>query len=186
MNNQERIKILDKAKKLDALAKRGVGGEKENAYRMLGAYMAKHNITENELKYHRQNEDTFKGLTKEEIYRQFEEEMNMKGMFILGKGTANVMRNRDKLQQLRNRGTGTPKPIEIEWKTNESSFNHKGLINGIVIFDIQESKSGATLYPTHKYEMREQMDFPSLQAAKDYCNNLKGYFTDIGLGGNIF
>lgn len=182
--NEERIKILDKAKKLEALAKRGVGGEQENAYRMLGAYMKKHNISENELKYHRQNEETFKGLTKEEIYRQFEEEMNMKGLFILGKGTAHILRNRDKLQQLKN--NGKEKIVEIEWKENQRNFTSKGYINGILVFDIQQTKNGAALYPTERYQIQQQMDFNSLQAAKDHCESMKGYFGNVGFGGGIF
>jgi hypothetical protein len=38
-------KILELAKKLKALADKGVGGEKENAVTMLGRLMKKHNIT---------------------------------------------------------------------------------------------------------------------------------------------
>lgn len=181
MNTEERIKILDKAKKLKALADRGVGGEKENAYRMLGLYMKKHNITENELKFHRNNEDTFKGLTKEEIYQQFEEEMNMKGMFVWGKGMANMMRNRDKLQQFKSK---ISKPVEIEWRENEQNFTVKGYVNGYMIFDIQKTKNGAVLYPTQK--LTTEMEFDSVEKAKEYCDSMKGYFTDIGLGGNIF
>lgn len=174
MNTEERIKILDKAKKLKALADRGVGGEKENAYRMLNAYMAKHNITENELKHHRHNEETFKGLTKEEIYRQFEEEMNMKGMMILGKGMANVMRNRDKMMQFK--GRANPKPIEIDWRENEKNFTVKGFINNVLIFDIQLTKKGAVLYPSMKFELQQDMEFKSLDEAKKYCESMKGYF----------
>jgi hypothetical protein len=179
MSIEERKKILDKAKKLDALAKRGIGGEKENAYRMLGAYMAKHGITENELKFHRHNEDTFKGLTKEEIYQQFEEEMNMKGLFIFGKGQANIMRNRDKLKQFK--GRETAKPVEIEWHENKNNFTFKGFVNGTLIFDLQQTKSGAVLYPTHRLEITEDMEFDSLDKALEYCESMKGYFTDIGL-----
>lgn len=175
MSTEERIKILDKAKKLEALAKRGIGGEKENAFRMLGLYMTKHNITENELKFHRQNEETFKGLTKEEIYRQFEEEMNLKGMPIFGKGMSSVMRNRDKMMT-QFKGREKPKPIEIEWHGNEKNFTIKGFINGVLIFDIQETKSGATLYPTVKFELQNNMEFNSLEEAMQYCEDMKGYF----------
>lgn len=180
MSTEERNKILDKAKKLDALAKRGVGGEKENAYRMLGAYMAKHSITENELKYHRQNQDTFRGLTKEEIYKQFEEEMNMQGLFIFGKGKINMMRNEDKLRQLKNK---INKPIQIEWRDNEKNFTTKGYVNGVMIFDIQKTKNGAVLYPTNRLELAESMEFDSLEKAVEYCDSMKGYFGDIGIGG---
>ncbi len=175
--DKERSEILDKAKKLEALAKRGIGGEKENAFRMLGLYMKKHNITENELKFHRQNEETFKGLTKEEIYKQFEEEMNLKGMPIFGKGMSSVMRNRDKMMT-QFKGREKPKPVEIEWRENEKDFTIKGFINGVMIFDIQLTKSGATLYPSMKLELQENMEFNSLEEAKQYCDSLKGYFSN--------
>ena len=45
----EMKKILDKAKKLKALADRGVGGEKVNARALLDAHLEKHGITEEEL-----------------------------------------------------------------------------------------------------------------------------------------
>ena len=45
----EREKIIEKAIKLRELANRGVGGEKENAIRMLKNHREKHNITDEEL-----------------------------------------------------------------------------------------------------------------------------------------
>ena len=181
MSDQERIKILDKAKKLEALANRGIGGEKDTAQRMLVLYMEKHGISERELKAHRHNQDTFKGLTKEEIYQQFEQEMGMKGFFILGKGGANIMRNKDKLQEFRSK---INKPIEIEWKENEKNFSIKGYVNGNFIFDIQKTKNGAVLYPTQKLTLDEhQVDFNSIEEAKKYCDAMKGYFSDIGING---
>jgi hypothetical protein len=148
---------------------------------MLNAYMDKHKISDNELRFHRQNEETFKGLTKEEIYKQFEEEMNMQGLFILGKGRANIMRNTDKLEQFRSK---LNKPVEIEWKENEKNFSMKGYINGRFIFDLQKTKRGAVLYPTLELKMEDDMEFNSLQEALDYCNSMKGYFTNIGMNGN--
>ena len=46
---ENRSKILEKAKKLKELADRGVGGEQDNAKDMLEKYMAKHNITMDEI-----------------------------------------------------------------------------------------------------------------------------------------
>lgn len=180
--DSERIKILDKAKKLKALADRGIGGEKENATRMLGLYMEKHNIKESELNSHRINEDTFRGLTKEEIYKKFEEEMGLKGMFIWGKGVANLMRNRDKLNQFKSKIT---KPVEINWYENKSYFTIKGYVNGKFIFDIQRIKKGVILYPTLYLKLEKDMNFDTLEAAVEYCNSMKGYFTDIGLNFNM-
>ena len=45
----DRSKIISRAKKLKELSDRGVGGEKENATAMLKDFMAKHNITEEEM-----------------------------------------------------------------------------------------------------------------------------------------
>ena len=45
----DRKKIIIKAKKLKALAERGVGGEKDNAQKFLDIYVSKHNITNREL-----------------------------------------------------------------------------------------------------------------------------------------
>ena len=50
MPKEERIKIINKAKKLKELANRGVGGEKEVAQQMLDKYIKEHNITTEEIK----------------------------------------------------------------------------------------------------------------------------------------
>lgn len=53
----ERVKAIDKAKKLKELATRGVGGEKENAKRMLDAHKEKHNISDAEIEGHKYSKD---------------------------------------------------------------------------------------------------------------------------------
>jgi len=170
----ERIKILDKAKKLKALADRGIGGEKENATRMLCLYMEKHNITDRELNSHKINEETFRGLTKEEIYKQFEEEMGMRGMFIWGRGKVNLMRNADKLNQIKK----ITKPVEIDWRES-NNYSLKGYVNDNLIFDLQLTKNGAILYPTHHLTLESDMEFDTLKAAYDYCDRMKVYFINI-------
>ena len=45
----EREKLQEKLRKLKALAEQGVGGEKENAEKLLAALMKKHNISEEEI-----------------------------------------------------------------------------------------------------------------------------------------
>jgi hypothetical protein len=67
--NQERNKILDKAKKLKELADRGIGGEKENAKVMLEKYMLKHNITMNEIQGHTINDSSYGNMSDEEFYK---------------------------------------------------------------------------------------------------------------------
>ena len=47
--DKDRGKILETAKKIKALAERGIGGEMGNAKVMLAEYMKKHNISESEL-----------------------------------------------------------------------------------------------------------------------------------------
>lgn len=75
--SEDRNKILSRGKKLYELATRGIGGEMENAKVMLGAYMKKHNLTEDELKSYSQppnydlsnmsDEDFMKEMLKELI-----------------------------------------------------------------------------------------------------------------------
>lgn len=55
----EREKIIDKAKKLKELANRGVGGEQENARRMLETHKEKYNITDREIDGHSYSNDFF-------------------------------------------------------------------------------------------------------------------------------
>lgn len=54
---EERIKAIDKAKKLKELAVRGEPGEKDNAQRMLIAHQEKHGITDEEIAGHKYSKD---------------------------------------------------------------------------------------------------------------------------------
>lgn len=64
-------KILEKARKLKALADRGVGGEKENAQRMLEEYMKKHG-----LKYKSKTYPNVGTQKLDEILKEFEKNRN--------------------------------------------------------------------------------------------------------------
>lgn len=59
MTKEERIKIINKAKKLKGLADRGVGGEKEVAKQALDKYIKEHNITVIEMDEERISIDEF-------------------------------------------------------------------------------------------------------------------------------
>lgn len=62
----ERIKAIDKAKKLKELAVRGEPGERDNAKTMLDAHKAKHNITDDDISGHRYSDDfvaNFSGMS---------------------------------------------------------------------------------------------------------------------------
>ena len=63
-----REKIIDKAKKLRELADRGVGGEQENARRMLETHKEKYNITDQEIDGHTYSSDFyFENMNPEDI-----------------------------------------------------------------------------------------------------------------------
>ncbi len=55
MTKEERIKIINKAKKLKELAVRGVGGEKEVAQQRLDEYIKEYNITTFEMDDYRKS-----------------------------------------------------------------------------------------------------------------------------------
>lgn len=64
-------KILDLAKKMKALADKGVGGEKANAVDMLEKIMEKHNLTMEDIEGEKKDHHYFKVSTKqEEIFWQ--------------------------------------------------------------------------------------------------------------------
>jgi len=167
----ERKKILDKAKKLKELADRGIGGEKDNAIRMLSAYRENHNITDNELNGHKLDDNTFKGYTKEQIYAMFTEELNMRGLFIVAKGYLNLMKNNDKLQELKNKISEKQK--NIRWEYNEDDFCYIGHVGSENLFDIQVTSDGASLYRTGKVNLDKEIKFKSVREAKHYCQEIK-------------
>lgn len=72
MIDEEREKIIEKALKLRELANRGVGGEKENAVRMLSNYREKHSITDDEMNLFTSHGDTwYDHIPKEERSSKF-------------------------------------------------------------------------------------------------------------------
>ena len=167
----ERKKILDKAKKLKELADRGVGGEKDNAIRMLTAYMEKHGISDTELTGHKLDDNTFKGYTKEQIYAMFEAELNMRGLFVVAKGVVNIMKNGDKLQQLKNKIADKQK--NIRWEFNQNNFSYAGYVGSENLFDLQQTSDGALLYRTGKSKLEKEIPFKSVDEAKNYCEQIK-------------
>lgn len=68
-----RTEQLDKAKKLLELARRGVGGEMENAKRMLEQFKTKYNITEADLNGHTYS-DSFRKYKKSD--KEFMDELS--------------------------------------------------------------------------------------------------------------
>jgi hypothetical protein len=64
--NEDREKIIEKALKLRELANRGVGGEKQNAIRMLAAHREKHSITDSEMNLFTSIESTYYDTMNEE------------------------------------------------------------------------------------------------------------------------
>jgi hypothetical protein len=60
----ERVKIIDKAKKLRELATRGVDGEKDNAIRMYGFHKNKHGLTDSDVDGHKYSEDFMVNFSK--------------------------------------------------------------------------------------------------------------------------
>jgi hypothetical protein len=63
----DREKIIDKAVKLRELANRGIGGEKENAIRMLKKHIEKNNITDEEMQESSERGNTwYDHISKEE------------------------------------------------------------------------------------------------------------------------
>ena len=66
----ERDKILEKAKKLKALADRGVGGEQINAKDMYEKYCAKHNISVNELNSCQYESSEYLNMTDEQFLQE--------------------------------------------------------------------------------------------------------------------
>jgi len=72
-------KFIDLAKKLKALADKGVGGEKQNASEMLEALMRKHGINPEDLESEKRNEYFF-DITEDQIplFNQFVKTTNVK------------------------------------------------------------------------------------------------------------
>jgi hypothetical protein len=180
----ERKKILDKAKKLKELADRGVGGEKDNAIRMLSAYMEKHNITDNELTGHKLDDNTFRGYTKEQIYAMFAEELNMRGLFVAAKGYVNLMKNNDKLQQLKNKIADKQKTIR--WDYDSKNFSYTGYVGSENLFDIQQTSDGALLYRAGKSKFEKEIEFKSIDDAKKYCEQIKSEVINDENGSSFF
>lgn len=76
-----RAKILDKAKKLKALADRGVDGEMESAKNMLTKYMEKHNITLKEIENHKFSVDSiFSGMSDSEFLNEIGKDLLVFGI----------------------------------------------------------------------------------------------------------
>ncbi len=76
-----RNKILDKAKKLKALADRGVDGEMESAKAMLAKYMEKHNITIKEIEAHKFSGDSaLSGMTDSEFLNEIGKDLLVFGI----------------------------------------------------------------------------------------------------------
>ena len=163
-----RKKILDKAKKLKELADRGVGGEKENAIRMLDAYMQKHNISDSEISSHKLDDRIFSGYTKEQIYAMMAEELDMKGLHFYAKSFVNLMKNQDKLTEIMQRGRKKA-PVKIKWVYDNNTFTHRGYISDKVLFDIQQTKSGSILYEAGGIKLEQEKNFNSVDEAKEFC-----------------
>jgi hypothetical protein len=68
----ERVKIIDKAKKLRELATRGVDGEKDNAIRMYDFHKEKHGLTDADVDGHAYSQDFMVNFSKmsDEEYQQ--------------------------------------------------------------------------------------------------------------------
>ncbi len=79
-------KYIDLGKKLNALAQRGIGGEKSNARRMLNNLMQKYDITKDEIEGEKINEYFFQITKKEfrlwhQIVRNIDQSIDIYGCF---------------------------------------------------------------------------------------------------------
>ena len=71
--SSKRSEVLDKAKKLKALADRGVGGEMANAKVMFDKYKQKHSITEDELNEYKESSH-YANMSDEAFLREMTKE----------------------------------------------------------------------------------------------------------------
>lgn len=72
---ENRKKIIEKAKKLKALADRGVGGEQINAKEMFDKYVKHHNITEEELNEINSNYTEYAYMSDEDFLNEMAKEL---------------------------------------------------------------------------------------------------------------
>lgn len=83
---ESRKKILDKAKKLKELADRGVGGEKINAKTILDNFMAKHNISIDEISVHSCKGSRYNNMSDEQFLKEMAAEFLTLGIgYLLSK-----------------------------------------------------------------------------------------------------
>ncbi len=167
MVDKERCKILDKACKLKELADRGVGGEMANAKRMLGEYQTKHKISDYELDNHKiQDTKQFKGYTPEQIIAMIAAELAYRGLTILANAAKSTLFNHLKMKDANSRFDKS-KIIEIAWMYDFKNFTFKGYVEDTIYFDIQQTKTGATLYKS--LAVTQDAVFSSVELAKEYC-----------------
>jgi len=81
--NKERIKILDKAKKIKELADRGFKGEQTAAKDTLEKYMAKHNITIDEINGHTPINSIYGKMSDEQFMKEMVAELVALGIGVI-------------------------------------------------------------------------------------------------------
>lgn len=81
--SSERTKILDRAKKLKELADRGIDGEQVNAKDMLEKYMAKHNISIDEIGGHSISGSIYANMSQEDFYKEMVSDLIAVGLDLL-------------------------------------------------------------------------------------------------------
>lgn len=96
--SSDRTKILDKAKKLKELADRGVDGEQVNAKDMLEKYMAKHNISIDEIGGHNISGSIYANMSQEEFYKEMVSDLIIVGLDLL---FFNINGNKSKFKEHR-------------------------------------------------------------------------------------
>jgi hypothetical protein len=59
--------------------------------------------------------------------------------------------------------------MEITWKEDKENNTLEGWIESVMYFDAEKTETGATLYQLRKPLGENSLDFPSIEAAKEYC-----------------
>ena len=149
MNN----KVLERLKKLTALAERGVGGEKVNAERMLQKYLAKYNLEISDL-------DKESTIEVQISYKsKFEKKLLMQIIWVVALD-ANIYRKRGSRVLFFN--TSIPQKIEIELKWRIYKKELDKILETTVIAFIQsnaifsQSKSERAEYTKEELEINRQ------------------------------
>ncbi len=156
--------ILDKAKKLEELAIRGVGGERDNAKTFLISYKKKHAISDQELRFHRQA-DEFKNVSVDDFLNGLAQELFGIGLQLFRAGIRAIIGNSDKLNKM------ASKEVPVTWEYDPNTYTYTGRIGHLTLFDIQETRKGCTLYKCANM-VDTPMSFLSIILAKEFCELL--------------